>query len=329
MKRLLYLLLVAGLAALPSSRLSAQEPPRYHRDIKPFFAKYCIECHNADKLKGGLNLESYQSLGEGDENGPVLVPHKPDSSRIVLVVEGRAAPAMPPLKARQPKPHEKTLLRAWVALGASEDAPTKLELPDIKPRLSISAPVAALAYRPDGKMLAAAAGAEVTLVDPASGESAGTLTGDAGPVSALAFSSDGKWLAVASGASGRPAELALYSISSSGPHAVALLRRIHAHRDLIFGVSFSPDGKTIVTCSYDRLVKLWDVASGKERHVLKDHSDAVYAVAFSPDGKLMASASADRAIKGRGRRGQDGPRLGSQSLRGQTGAVDLRSRGTD
>jgi WD40 repeat protein len=297
MKRVGYLLLLAGFAALPVSPLKAEEPPRYHRDIKPFFARYCIECHNADKLKGGLNLESYQSLGEGDENGPVLVPGKPDRSRIVLVVEGKSAPAMPPLKARQPKPHEKTLLRAWVASGAREDAVANAGLPDIKPRVAMSEPVPALAYRPDGKALAAAAGAEVIFINAAGGESAGTLIAETAPVTALAFSSDGKALAVASGASGRPAELALYSVSLSPPHAVTPLRRIRAHRDVIFSVAFSPDGKNIATCSYDRLVKLWDAASGKERHGLKDHSDAVYAVAFSPDGKLMASASADRAVK--------------------------------
>jgi len=48
---------------------------------------------------------------------------------------------------------------------------------------------------------------------------------------------------------------------------------------------------------YDRLIKLWDVDSGRLLRTLKDHSDAVYSLAFDPTGKLLASGSADRAVK--------------------------------
>src|SRR5262249_44601543 len=69
------------------------------------------------------------------------------------------------------------------------------------------------------------------------------------------------------------------------------------HDDVIQDIAFSPDGKLLATASYDRLIKLYDVASGKEVRTLKDHSDAVYGVAFSRDGKLLASVAADRAVK--------------------------------
>ena len=62
-------------------------------------------------------------------------------------------------------------------------------------------------------------------------------------------------------------------------------------------MALAPDGKTLATCGYDRLVKLWDVASGKEIRTLRDHSDSVYGISFRPDGKLLASAAADRAVK--------------------------------
>jgi WD40 repeat protein len=75
-----------------------------------------------------------------------------------------------------------------------------------------------------------------------------------------------------------------------------LVRALRGHRDAVYGVAFSPDGRTLAAASYDRLVSLWTLAGGVPR-MLKDHIDAVYAVAFSPDGRQVASASGDRTIK--------------------------------
>jgi WD40 repeat protein len=46
----------------------------------------------------------------------------------------------------------------------------------------------------------------------------------------------------------------------------------------------------------DKTVRLWEVASGVERTVLRGHEDLVHACAFSPDGQLLASASEDGAL---------------------------------
>ena len=47
-------------------------------------------------------------------------------------------------------------------------------------------------------------------------------------------------------------------------------------------MAFSPDGDNAATAGYDKLIKVWDVATGKLVRTLKEHSDAVYAVAFMP-----------------------------------------------
>jgi WD40 repeat protein len=47
----------------------------------------------------------------------------------------------------------------------------------------------------------------------------------------------------------------------------------------------------LATGSWDDTVKLWDVATGKERATLKGHDRNVWAVAFSADGKLLAAES--------------------------------------
>jgi WD40 repeat protein len=71
-------------------------------------------------------------------------------------------------------------------------------------------------------------------------------------------------------------------------------------KGLIFGVlsvAFSPDGKRLVTGSFDKKVKLWDAATGRELLTLQGHTDAVWSVAFSPDGRRLATASEDRTVK--------------------------------
>jgi hypothetical protein len=158
-------------------------------------------------------------------------------------------------------------------------------------------PISALAYRPDGKMLAAGTRGEVALLDAANGNMIGRLPGQTGKVTAVAFSRDSAWLAVAGGAPGKAGEVHIYRVPKEGTAPASAEKTIAAHADLIHDLTFSPDGKMLATCGYDRLIKLWDVASGKEIRTLKDHSDSVYGVSFRPDGKLLASAAADRAVK--------------------------------
>ena len=62
------------------------------------------------------------------------------------------------------------------------------------------------------------------------------------------------------------------------------------HTDRVDALAISRDGQTLVSGSYDHLVKVWDVAAGKERLTLKGHRNLVSAVAISPDGRLIASA---------------------------------------
>ena len=65
---------------------------------------------------------------------------------------------------------------------------------------------------------------------------------------------------------------------------------LKGHTDSVFAVAFSPDGKTLASGSFDKTIKLWDVATGKEIRTLAGHTKEVVSVAFSPDGKRLASA---------------------------------------
>ena len=166
------------------------------------------------------------------------------------------------------------------------------------------APITALAYSPDGKLLAVGAHKIVHLIDPAAGDVIGQLTAQTGKVTALAFSHDGRRLAVASSTPGTAAEVFLYlasegwaSFLTQDSSRIRPERVLAAHKDTILDLAFSRDDRLLATTGYDRLIKLWDVESGKELRTLKDHSDAVYSLAFSPDGRLLGSAAADRAVK--------------------------------
>src|ERR1700722_6829815 len=100
-------------ASLPLTA-TAQQPPSYAKQVRPLLARYCLECHNATKLEGGLNLETYKTLRAGGGHGDVIIPGKAEDSRLVLAVEGKVKPTMPPKKATQPKPEDIGVLRAWV-----------------------------------------------------------------------------------------------------------------------------------------------------------------------------------------------------------------------
>ena len=65
------------------------------------------------------------------------------------------------------------------------------------------------------------------------------------------------------------------------------------HTDNVTSAAFSPDGKTLVTASWDNTARLWDAASGKLLHTLEGHTSIVISAAFSPDGKRVVTASGD------------------------------------
>jgi RNA polymerase sigma factor (sigma-70 family) len=67
------------------------------------------------------------------------------------------------------------------------------------------------------------------------------------------------------------------------------------HQAQVMSVAFAPDGKMLATGSWDRTVRLWEAATGRELHRL-EHPRAVIAVAFSPRGRLLASAGDDRRV---------------------------------
>ena len=93
----------------------------FQRDIQPFFAEYCLECHGADKAKGGLALTSRAGALKTLESGaPGIVPGNPGASEILARLQtAHGEDKMPPLKkSKRPTPAEVDKLKHWVAAGA-------------------------------------------------------------------------------------------------------------------------------------------------------------------------------------------------------------------
>jgi len=75
------------------------------------------------------------------------------------------------------------------------------------------------------------------------------------------------------------------------------VRVLNGHTFWVACVAFSPNGRTLASGSYDKTIKLWDVASGTEIQTLYGHSKTVRSIAFSPDGHTIASGSWDETVK--------------------------------
>jgi WD40 repeat protein/beta-lactamase regulating signal transducer with metallopeptidase domain len=177
----------------------------------------------------------------------------------------------------------------------------------------VGSTVFAVAYSPDGKLLATAHDDKtIRLWDTATGRLRATLQGHAERVWAVSFSPDGKTLASASGAwnqANKPGEVKLWDLAGlrvqpgGPPDELTPRSTLKGHADLVFCLAFSKDGKTLFTGSRDKTIKLWDVTDvGRggvltPRCTLKEHKGAVRNLALSPDGKMLATASWDGTVK--------------------------------
>ena len=73
---------------------------------------------------------------------------------------------------------------------------------------------------------------------------------------------------------------------------------LHGHTSSVHSVAFSPDGRHIVSGSWDKTIQLWDVQTGSQvGNPLQQHTSTVHSVAFSPDGRHFVSGSEDTTIQ--------------------------------
>ena len=75
-------------------------------------------------------------------------------------------------------------------------------------------------------------------------------------------------------------------------HTLSWTTESTRNREGVRNIAFSPDGLTLASYSWDRTIRLWDVATGTINHTLTEHTDYVVRnIAFSPDGQTLLSRS--------------------------------------
>jgi hypothetical protein len=299
-----FLLLFSFLLALPGRAEDGPPPPSevagvpdYSRNVAPLLRKYCGGCHNAEDREGELVMDTFAALMKGGEHGAVVLPGESAASRLVGVLTGAAEPKMPPKKRPAPLAEEIEVLRRWIDAGArgpaaGADAAPELVTPAIEPPSGLTPGITALAYSPDGSVLAVGRFRRVELWDGEARSRARELAGAPGKVHSLGFSSGGTRLIAASGVDGLYGRAIVWRLEDG-----SIVREITGHRDTLYDAALAPGDRLLATASYDRRIILWDLETGEELRTIGGHNDAVYDLAFSPDGAVLASASGDQTVK--------------------------------
>ena len=103
----------------------------------------------------------------------------------------------------------------------------------------------------------------------------------------LLFSPDGRsiWTSLANGR--------VDEWSYAGPQQ---LRQFN-HGGPVYGVDSNRDGSTVISCSTDQTVRVWDTVTGQQKFQLNGHTGAVHAIAMSPDETFAVSSGADGTLR--------------------------------
>src|ERR1044071_9985066 len=117
-------MVVVGLLFASAPALAAA-PPTFEKDIRPILKAHCFECHGeGEKLKGGLDLRLRRLMLHGGDDGPVIVPGKPDRSPLFKLVQSGEMPKRDKKLTRE----QVALIRQWIATGAQTARPEPAEI---------------------------------------------------------------------------------------------------------------------------------------------------------------------------------------------------------
>jgi hypothetical protein len=258
-------------------------------DLKPVFKKHCLNCHNGERPRGGLDMTSKASILSGSDSGVSVTAGKPRDSVLYRMVAHIDAPHMPPNSARIPE-SELIMIEGWISAGLPErkDLPKSsavaMSAPAPDKEKDASKPVAqalrlpaavSVALLPDGLVARPLAGA-VGIGD--------TASVPFGEPEVRVVRASGAWILAAGGEAGKSGKASL--LSGSPPR---LVRDFGEEFDTIMAADIHAATDRVATAGTSKAVKVYQLSTGKLAHTVKDHIDWVLDARFSPDGLLLAT----------------------------------------
>ncbi len=129
--------------------------------------------------------------------------------------------------------------------------------------------------------------------DLATGAQVRVFAGATDAVNGLALSTEGGWLFAASS----DKNVYAWQVPAEGGEASIPAAQVMAHGEVSRSVSASSDGSRLAVVGDDKLVTVWDRASGLVLELLSGHEAAVLDVALSADGTTLVSGSADKTAR--------------------------------
>jgi hypothetical protein len=303
----------SGLAA------DAKKKVTYADDVSAIFRNRCGSCHNGDKQKGGLNLDSYGTALRGGGSGTVIEPGDPDGSTLLGLINQTDEPKMPPNSPKIPDA-EIALIRQWIEGGALETsgsvatvkAKPKFEFkvdPSMlgKPAGPAAMPVDLLTepFVPDAKpgAVVAAAGStwaplvavgghkQVLLYRTTDNHLMGVLPFPEGTIHTLRFSRNGDLLLAGGGRGGKMGLAVAWDVKNG-----KRVFEIGKEYDSVLAADISPDHSQVALGGPGKIVRVYNTADGSLMFEMKKHTDWITAAEFSPDGALLATGDRSNGL---------------------------------
>jgi WD40 repeat protein/mono/diheme cytochrome c family protein len=306
----------------PSYGQTSKGPVSFINDVAPILQKNCFACHDAKKKKGKFEMTTYENFRKGGSKDDPISAGKSKESLIIDVLTSTGKDRMPPPDAGDAlKKEQIAIIAKWIDEGAKLDKglDAKADLVrELRTRWTPPQPpvaykfptlINALVFTPDSKKVVVGDNHELTVWDASTGKLVPRIFTRAERAHVMLFLPDGK-LAVAGGRPGQEGDVRIYDINAGtakdfgGVPAVdgvndksVLVKELIQVDDSILGMAVSADGKKLAAGGCDRMVRVWDLASGKLEHAIENHADWILGVAFTPDGKGLVTASRDKTAK--------------------------------
>ncbi len=290
-------------AKLQVAEINRKDPVNFQAEILPILRNNCLPCHNRTRAKAEIILETPQDMLKGNDDGPIVVPGKPNESYLFQVSVHTEEPEMPPLKnkvsAKPLSPKELGLLKLWIEQGAKGEVDNVIPINWHAIATGIQNPIYAVAVSPDGQFAAAGRSNRIDVYHVPTGKHVGQLADDKLPngalykekpahldvVGSLAFSPDSRTLA-----SGSYREVKFWKLQEPSPLKDFKIPNGDAP------TAISPDGKWLAAAQ-DKIVQLWDLAKGQKTRDLPGQDARVNALAFSADNLQLLSGSENGTLQ--------------------------------